>query len=1378
MDTSSSQWRSLGEPAGPGEEQALAAIRALLPNDAVTHAWANVSFVDLQGRTAEVDLLLLSRVGFFLVELKGWHGRIVGDQQSWRLTSPTGSVRTERNPLYATDLKAKRLRSLLSQRAPRGSTVPWIEPLVVLHGRGSRLELAPELQAQVVALDGFEVAGLSSTLRGVLERPPSSGTHRTLVDGPGATRIRQLLQHAGFVATPRTRMVGIYSVESADALAEGPGWHDVLAQHPTLKDVRRRVRIFTVPPGAPQQQRDDVARAARREFVFTQGITHPGIAAPLELVPESDLGPALLFEYDERDVPLDAFMAEHGRTLGLDGRLSLVRQLAEALRYAHQRRLVHRALTPRQVYVRPGRSPQVVVRDWQTGRRTPTTTTAAPTATSFGTSDVRTAVDTSSWVYLAPELHAGSVDAPAIPLDVYGLGALAYLVLTGKAPASSLAELEQSLSADKALDPRRADPDIADCLADLVCEATARVEADRLTGVDDFLAGLDAAEDELTAPAHDAPADERPAAPDPLDAAIGDAIDDRFIVRGTRGTGSTGTALLVDEVTADVTREGVVLKVARDDSAAARLDDEAAVLTKIGRHPNVVTLLDGPLHVGDRRALLLSDAGKQTLAGWLEAKGRSPLDELERFGGQLLDAVAHLDGQGVFHRDVKPANIGVGQDPSTRRPRLVLFDLSLAREPLEHVGSGTRGYLDPYLGRTDVPPAARRPRFDRAAELYAVAVTLYEMATTNAPWWADGDLAPASATDRVVVDEPMFEAAVAPAMAAFFRRALAPAAGDRFADAVAMAAAWRAVFAALDEQAGDDDDATRDQAAAAATLDTPLAAAGLSARALSALSRLDATTVGELLRTSPLQINGLPGLGEQLRKEVQRRKREWRARLLAQPTTTQETTPLAADRGVESTLAALAKARDGEHTRLLQVVLGLDGDAVWPDAAHVARATGATRAAVGDALDAALARWQKSPLVAELHDEVAAVLMDEQRIGTLREVAAALLLRHGSTAEGPARNAHAAGLVRAVIEADEAAPEPAFAVRRSGDLVLLALRPHTALLDEAATLPEAVGAVLGTQAVVPAATARAELRARLGRLMSDPRVIGDDRLLRLAAATSDAHLSSLHELYADRLTARQAVEIALRTVTTPTLSEAGIRRRVATRFPAASSLPARPELDALVQAALPAVRWDGAHYARPTHRSTASSTSVQAVTTQSADAVDQHLRRSIASSSALTLCAPPRVHDETAAALADAYGVTVVDVAAELLSAMHALADRDHVDWSVVLGTDARTDHPDWPMLCGLVAEAMGGPWARIGADERPLLLVRAAPLARYGLAHLVSGLLDQASPRPAARWLLVPRRPSQRVPALDGRPVPLGADGWIDVPDDLTTRTITGALA
>src|SRR5699024_7558061 len=102
----SAKWSLMGEPATDAEHHALERVRALLPDDGIAHAWANLTAIDRQGRTDEIDLLLLCRRGLFVVELKGWHGAISGGQQTWRVRSHDKQrVRTEQNPLLLTDAK-------------------------------------------------------------------------------------------------------------------------------------------------------------------------------------------------------------------------------------------------------------------------------------------------------------------------------------------------------------------------------------------------------------------------------------------------------------------------------------------------------------------------------------------------------------------------------------------------------------------------------------------------------------------------------------------------------------------------------------------------------------------------------------------------------------------------------------------------------------------------------------------------------------------------------------------------------------------------------------------------------------------------------------------------------------------------------------------------------------------------------------------------------------------------------------------------------------------------------------------------------------------------------------------------------------------------
>src|SRR5262249_3505515 len=69
-----------------------------------------------------------------------------------------------------------------------------------------------------------------------------------------------------------------------------------------------------------------------------EGIEHPGILRVLDYK-DTERGPALIFEHDPKALRLDHFARERGSKIGTEGRLDLLRQIAEAIQYAHEKRL-------------------------------------------------------------------------------------------------------------------------------------------------------------------------------------------------------------------------------------------------------------------------------------------------------------------------------------------------------------------------------------------------------------------------------------------------------------------------------------------------------------------------------------------------------------------------------------------------------------------------------------------------------------------------------------------------------------------------------------------------------------------------------------------------------------------------------------------------------------------------------------------------------------------------------------------------------------------------------------------------------------------------------------------------------------------------------
>jgi Nuclease-related domain len=108
-------WNAITASSFPWEKEALDYIRSQFPTHERYRAWSNFEFVADDGSLNEVDLLVFTPQGFFLIEIKSNPGVLTGDAHTWTWQED-GRQKVVDNPLFLANQKAKKLASLLQRQ--------------------------------------------------------------------------------------------------------------------------------------------------------------------------------------------------------------------------------------------------------------------------------------------------------------------------------------------------------------------------------------------------------------------------------------------------------------------------------------------------------------------------------------------------------------------------------------------------------------------------------------------------------------------------------------------------------------------------------------------------------------------------------------------------------------------------------------------------------------------------------------------------------------------------------------------------------------------------------------------------------------------------------------------------------------------------------------------------------------------------------------------------------------------------------------------------------------------------------------------------------------------------------------------------------------
>jgi tetratricopeptide (TPR) repeat protein/predicted Ser/Thr protein kinase len=230
---------------------------------------------------------------------------------------------------------------------------------------------------------------------------------------------------------------------------------------------------------------EDEARRFQFEADALARLDHPGVARVFEAGVWHGSGdrPYIVMEFVDGQ-PLQEFINSH--TPGIGERLRIITSLCDAVSHAHQRGVIHRDLSPRNILVTADGSPKVL--DFGLACRVDR---GQPGAALDITQD---GMLMGTVRYMSPEQLRASRDKIDVRCDVYALGVIAYELLTDHhpylRPDSSLAESIEALVDKPATRPRHFAPGLPVDLDAVLLKAIDRDPSRRYQSAVDFAADL------------------------------------------------------------------------------------------------------------------------------------------------------------------------------------------------------------------------------------------------------------------------------------------------------------------------------------------------------------------------------------------------------------------------------------------------------------------------------------------------------------------------------------------------------------------------------------------------------------------------------------------------------------------------------------------------------------------------------------------------------------------------------------------------------------------------------------------------------------------------------------------------------------------------
>jgi eukaryotic-like serine/threonine-protein kinase len=399
--------------------------------------------------------------------------------------------------------------------------------------------------------------------------------------------------------------------------------------------------------------------------------------------------------------------------------LRIIREAAMGLAAGHQKGIIHRDLSPDNLFLVQTESGVETTKVIDFGIARPT----AKETQRF----TRTNMFIGKLEYVSPELCGQLSEDEELDqrADIYSLGVTLYHMLTGRLPFSS--NTPQGFMYKHLNENARPLSSHVDCgpfppeLDRFIAKAMAKLRENRHASMKEVVDHLNQIESSLT-PTVQAMGWTAPALP-----TAGSLFANRYLIEKRIGEGGMGTVFKATDRMLDISVAIKALnrELVSNETNLNRLKREVILARKVA-HPNVCRLYDIG-EAGGVHYVSMEFVEGQTLSEILHRQGSLPEQQAIGIMRQVLTALSAAHSQGIVHRDLKPQNIMIDR---TGRAMMMDFGISFSAEAGHLTQTGMMVGTPRYMA----PEQFKEQGSDQRSDLYSAGIILYEIVTGRVPF--------------------------------------------------------------------------------------------------------------------------------------------------------------------------------------------------------------------------------------------------------------------------------------------------------------------------------------------------------------------------------------------------------------------------------------------------------------------------------------------------------------------------------------------------------------------------------------------------------------------------------------------------------------------